>query len=153
MREEPARGGAAVEVSGVAKRYSTGGQIVVALEDVNVSMDAGAFVGIAGPVRLRQVDASPCDRSRFLFSELRNRPLRAGTLALGILAAAVSFVLLTGPAATSAIQVRSSATSVNEPAISKSARTTSSSRIPIASASGPASAERRGRKATLASQS
>ena len=43
---------------------------------------------------------------RFLASALRNRPWRAGTLALGILAAAVAFVLLTGSAATSALRVR-----------------------------------------------
>jgi hypothetical protein len=44
---------------------------------------------------------------RFLTGTLRNRPWRAGTLAVGLLAAAVSFVLLTGSAATSAIHVRS----------------------------------------------
>jgi putative ABC transport system permease protein len=44
--------------------------------------------------------------SHFLASGLRNRPWRAGTLALGILAAAVSFVLLTGSARTSSLQVR-----------------------------------------------
>jgi putative ABC transport system permease protein len=43
---------------------------------------------------------------RFLASALRNRPWRAGTLALGILAAAVAFVLLTGSAATSALRVQ-----------------------------------------------
>lgn len=43
---------------------------------------------------------------RFLTSALRNRPWRAGTLALGILAAAVAFVLLTGSAATSALRIR-----------------------------------------------
>ncbi len=42
----------------------------------------------------------------FLASALRNRPWRAGTLALGILAAAVAFVLLTGSAATSALRIR-----------------------------------------------
>ncbi|HJQ74825.1 MAG TPA: FtsX-like permease family protein, partial [Gaiellaceae bacterium] len=44
---------------------------------------------------------------RFLAGALRNRPWRAGTLGLGLLAAAVSFVLLTGSAASSAIHVRS----------------------------------------------
>ena len=43
---------------------------------------------------------------RFLASALRNRPWRAGTLALGILAAAVAFVLLTGSAATSALRIQ-----------------------------------------------
>jgi ABC-type lipoprotein release transport system permease subunit len=42
----------------------------------------------------------------FLASALRNRPWRAGTLALGILAAAVAFVLLTGSAATSALRIQ-----------------------------------------------
>lgn len=42
----------------------------------------------------------------FLASALGNRPWRAGTLALGILAAAVAFVLLTGSAATSALRVQ-----------------------------------------------
>ena len=42
----------------------------------------------------------------FLASALRNRPWRAGTLALGIVAAAVAFVLLTGSAATSALRVQ-----------------------------------------------
>jgi hypothetical protein len=42
----------------------------------------------------------------FLASALRNRPWRAGTLALGILAAAVAFVLLTGSAATSALHIQ-----------------------------------------------
>ena len=48
--------------------------------------------------------------TRFLVSQLRNRPWRAGTLALGVLAAAVSFVLLTGSARTSSIQVRGTLT-------------------------------------------
>lgn len=43
---------------------------------------------------------------RFLASALCNRPWRAGTLALGILAAAAAFVLLTGSAATSALRVQ-----------------------------------------------
>jgi putative ABC transport system permease protein len=42
----------------------------------------------------------------FLASALRNRPWRAGTLALGILAAAVAFVLLTGSAATSGLRIQ-----------------------------------------------
>jgi ABC-type lipoprotein release transport system permease subunit len=42
----------------------------------------------------------------FLASALRNRPWRAGTLALGILAAAVAFVLLTGSAATSGLRIK-----------------------------------------------
>jgi ABC-type lipoprotein release transport system permease subunit len=46
----------------------------------------------------------------FVASALRNRPWRAGTLAVGILAAAVSFVLLTGSARTSSIQVRGTVT-------------------------------------------
>jgi hypothetical protein len=48
--------------------------------------------------------------TRFLLTQLRNRPWRAGTLALGILAAAVSFVLLTGSAKTSSIQLRGTLT-------------------------------------------
>ena len=44
---------------------------------------------------------------RFLASQLRHRSGRALTLALGIVVAAVAFVLLTGSAATSAIHVRS----------------------------------------------
>ena len=42
----------------------------------------------------------------FLASALRNRPWRAERLALGILAAAVAFVLLTGSAATSALRIQ-----------------------------------------------
>jgi putative ABC transport system ATP-binding protein len=49
MREEPARRGAAVEMSGVAKRYSTGQQVVVALEGVSLSIEPGALVATAGP--------------------------------------------------------------------------------------------------------
>jgi putative ABC transport system permease protein len=44
---------------------------------------------------------------RFLASQLRHRAGRAFTLALGIVVAAVAFILLTGSAATSAIHVRS----------------------------------------------
>jgi putative ABC transport system ATP-binding protein len=49
MMEGPAGVGAAVEISGVAKRYSTGTQTVVALDGVSVSIEAGALVAVAGP--------------------------------------------------------------------------------------------------------
>jgi putative ABC transport system ATP-binding protein len=49
MWEEPVRGGAAVELSGVAKRYSTGEQTVVALDEVSLSFAAGSLVAVAGP--------------------------------------------------------------------------------------------------------
>ena len=48
MVEGPARAGALVEVSGVAKRYSTGVQTVVALDGVALSIEAGALVAVAG---------------------------------------------------------------------------------------------------------
>src|ERR1041385_7791262 len=48
MGEEPAAG-AAVELTGVEKRYSTGQQMVVALDDVSLSIEAGALVAVAGP--------------------------------------------------------------------------------------------------------
>ena len=48
---------------------------------------------------------------RFLLAQLRNRPRRAATLAAGILAASVAFVLLTGSTRTSSIHVRHTLTS------------------------------------------
>jgi putative ABC transport system ATP-binding protein len=49
MMEGQAGAGAAVEVSGVAKRYSTGAQAVAALDGVSLSIEAGALVAVAGP--------------------------------------------------------------------------------------------------------
>jgi putative ABC transport system ATP-binding protein len=48
MAEEPAAG-AAVELAGVAKRYSTARQTVNALDDVSLAIEAGALVAVAGP--------------------------------------------------------------------------------------------------------
>jgi putative ABC transport system ATP-binding protein len=49
MMEGPVRVGAVVEVSGVAKRYSTGAQTVVALDGVSLSIEAGALLAVMGP--------------------------------------------------------------------------------------------------------
>jgi putative ABC transport system ATP-binding protein len=49
MGEEAARRGAAVEISGVGKRYSTGAQTVTALDSVSLSIEAGALVAVSGP--------------------------------------------------------------------------------------------------------
>jgi putative ABC transport system ATP-binding protein len=49
MMEGPVRAGAVVEVSGVAKRYSTGAQTVVALDEIGLSIEAGALLAVVGP--------------------------------------------------------------------------------------------------------
>jgi putative ABC transport system ATP-binding protein len=47
--EGQAGAGAAVEISRVAKRYSTSAQAVAALDGVSLSIEAGALVAVAGP--------------------------------------------------------------------------------------------------------
>lgn len=49
MMEGPARAGVLVELTGVAKRYSTGAQTVVALDGISLSIERGALVAVAGP--------------------------------------------------------------------------------------------------------
>jgi putative ABC transport system ATP-binding protein len=49
MREGQAGAGAAVEISRIAKRYSTGAQAVAALDGVSLSIEAGALVAVVGP--------------------------------------------------------------------------------------------------------
>jgi putative ABC transport system ATP-binding protein len=49
MMKGQAGAGAAVEISRVAKRYSTGAQAVAALDGISLSIEAGALVAVAGP--------------------------------------------------------------------------------------------------------
>jgi len=49
--------GVDVELDGVSKRYTTGpDQVIVALDDVNLAVQPGAVLGVAGPSALTAVD-------------------------------------------------------------------------------------------------